>query len=250
MRAATTVLVLLTVVGAARSAEAPGLKLDREIVERGLLRGSPRISATASVPSGMRALFRVIGPTETLRLRTKTRLGGLIWANTGERIHEDVPAVLLVHGWPRMPSEENLRRHGLGRSALAAKLLPPDAGPGDHRGFRELIELKEALGLYARTESQGSTADGRAEVEFTLADASPAGEYAVEVHVLDGDRLVSSDARRLVLRRSAAVVALARTAREHAVLYAIAAVLGAIGGGLLAGLLIGIRARRRKSRSS
>jgi Putative transmembrane protein (Alph_Pro_TM) len=228
------------------AADGPGLRVDSEVIEQGLLHGVRRVSASADVPTGMRAIFRLVGPSETLRLRTKTRLRGFIWANTGERTHVGVPAVLLIHGWPRMPSEESIRRNGLGWNALIATILPPNPGPEDQRGFRELIELKEVLGLYGRAESQRTGDDGRAIVEFELSDASPPGEYAIEVHILDGVRLVATDSRRLVLRRSATVVTISRMARDRSIFYAIAAVLGAIGAGLLAGLVIGIRARRRR----
>jgi len=225
------------------AAEVESFTVSPDLIRHEILHRPARITAAAHVPSGARAVFRIVGPLETLDVFTRGRVGGVLWSSAGRRRHRGVPAVYLVRGWPRLPRAEDLRDLDLDRECLAKTVLPADATSDDRRAFRDLLAMKTSDGFYERAESRATAEDGRATVEFVLPLGAPPGDYRVDVHILGGAEPVRRGERRVLLRRREAVTAFEELSRERDPLYAVAAVLLALGVGVVAGLLLGLGPR-------
>ena len=105
--------LLLALTSPAVAGNGASLTVTPDIIRHEVLHRPARITATANVPPGTRAVFRVVGPLQTLELFSIGRVGGVLWSSTGRRVHVGVPAVYLIGGWPRAPRDEDLVAHGL-----------------------------------------------------------------------------------------------------------------------------------------
>jgi hypothetical protein len=231
-------LLLLLVVGATADEPRPApLELSRDTVVLGLFQGSRIVRATTEARPGARVVFRLIGPTASLRTRRLRRLG-VLWVKGEVRRFRSVPSVLRIHGWPERPRREDLERHRLDWRPLSRRR----GAEGPAR--RELVAMKRASGLYG---IGPSVASAEPSAELRLPADAPPGTYVVTVHVLEGETVVAAGERQLVVRRSDAMNAVRDLAQHHPALYALAAVLLALGVGLLAGRLVGLLARKGAS---
>jgi uncharacterized protein (TIGR02186 family) len=203
---------------------------------------APRVHAT--VPAGDQVVVRLMGKRERVELKTKGKVGGVLWMNVGEVALESVPTAYLVATsvpLAELAPEPELDRFDVGYAALARH-----AGP-DAAAFRQFVKLKKQEGVYRVDEGAVSLQPTGAKqatlsVSIPLPARSPVGDYKVEVIGFDHGRGHEIGTASLRLEHAGLVRTLRSLAVNRSLIYGFAAVFVAIVAGVLTGLIFGRRA--------
>lgn len=181
------------------------------------------------------------GPKQSVVVRRKTRFLGL-WVNGPPVRFTQAPSFLAVQSArPLRDVANNQAIWALGLDAAAAPRLdgptPAGADPSDYR--RALARLRRQNGLF-RENARGlqMLESGLFVTQVRIPAYAPIGEYAADVYLFRGGRLISQRARRVNVSRQG----VERTIHDFAVrlpfLYGVATVLLAVGAGWGAAVLL------------
>lgn len=235
-------ILLLLVPGRLHATESGGgldLAVDREEVGIDLGFHGATVRASAAVPGDAVTVFLLVGPEESIRLKIKDRVAGVLWANVDEIEFDHVRTLLLAHVHPANPSVEILEAAGLTDEAIERRMLPADASPEARSAFLEMLKLLRREHRLVVGGDARRNAEGRVETDFRLPAGTPVGDYRVEVVAFRGDRRIGAESAPLTVRKVGLVAAVSRLAVEHGFWYGTVAVVVAVVVGLLTGFVFG-----------
>ena len=203
---------------------------------------APRVHAT--VPAGNQVAVRLMGKRERVELKTKGKVGGVLWMNVGEVALESVPTAYLVATsapLAELAPEAELDRFDVGYAALAR-----DAGT-EATTFGQFVKLKQREGVYRVDEGAvdlqpSGSKQATLSVSIPLPARTPVGDYEVEVIGFEHGRGHEIGTASLRLEQAGLVRALRSLAVNRSLIYGFAAVFVAIVAGVLTGLVFGRRA--------
>lgn len=200
------------------------------------------LKVSGEVPAGCDVAVRLVGEPESVHLREKGKVFGLLWMNVGTLGFENVPKIYLVAA-SKAFDELGQAGASLSISGLHERIVQEHAAASqDLDAVSELLRLKVRDGLYAESgqkiELSGDTGESRAfSVSLPVPSALNPGQYTLEaVAVRDG--VVAGSVSVPVQAKLVGLPAwLSHMAFDNGLLYGILATVIAILSGLAIGLV-------------
>lgn len=182
----------------------------------------------------------VRGPAEPVTVRKKDRVAG-IWMNTDAVRFESVPgfyAVATTRPISDLADDRVMAIYELGVESLQ---LSPASGEDEavRAEFeRGLIAAKRRAGLFAE-DAAGVTVTGAVlyQARLQLPSAVPVGDYAAEIFLIEGGRVVASATVPIEIGKSGFERWVYVMAQENSLVYGIVAVFAALAAGGVASLV-------------
>lgn len=191
---------------------------------------------TPTKPPGIAVVLR--GPSAPLTVRRKERVAG-IWINTESMRFESAPAFYAVATTvpvDQLLDERNAAIYEIGLRHL--QLSPATAATVEKsREFEQgLVDLRRRQGLFVEQPHGVEVTDGvlyRARIP--IPSAVPVGDYRAEIHLIRDGRVLASSTTPVLIGKSGFERQLYLFARDHGLLYGLAAVAVALLLGWVAG---------------
>ncbi len=186
----------------------------------------------------------VRGPAAPVTVRKKARVGG-IWINTDSVRFESVPGFYSVATTRPIATLADDRTTAIYEIGVDNLQLSPASGASEAetRAFEQgLIAAKRKAGLFA--ENPGGVVVTRNvlyRARIAIPAAVPVGEYAAEIHLIRGGRVIASSSSPIAIGKSGFERWIYVMAHQHSLGYGLAAVAAA----LFAGWLASVATRRR-----
>lgn len=177
----------------------------------------------------------VYGPPESVTIRRKGKLGGVIWVNQDTATFVNVPAFYQVLSTKALGDwlPDSLReRHQIGASHLTMRTKTATAA-GNNEFRTALVRRKQELGHYGRSVGTVDTLSARlfrANVAFPT--NVPTGIYTVEVFLVRDGEVVSAQTTPLNIQKIGVLAEIFYFAQAYSAFYGIIAILFAILAGL------------------
>ncbi|MDY7524047.1 TIGR02186 family protein [Sphingomonas sp. 10B4] len=170
----------------------------------------------------------VKGPVQSILVREKQKLAGLMWVNASRLRYRSAPSFYAIASSKpiaRMLDARTRAIYELGLSSL--QLSPASSAPlqEQDRFARGLVELKTRTGLYLEAPGAVEITDGvlyRARV--TIPARVPVGRFTAETFLIRDGRVLAAATRDIEIRKSGFERYVARSAERQSVLYGLAAV--------------------------
>ena len=170
----------------------------------------------------------VKGPTQSILVREKQKLGGLIWVNASRLRYRSAPSFYAIAS--SKPIEQMLDArtraiYELGVSSL--QLSPASNAPltEQDRFARGLVDLKARSGLYVEQPNAVEITDGVLyRARLTIPARVPVGRFTAETFLIRDGRVLAAATRAIDIRKSGFERFVARSADRHAILYGLVAV--------------------------
>lgn len=170
----------------------------------------------------------VKGPTQSILVREKDKMGGLIWVNSSRLRYRSAPSFYAIASSKpieRMLDARTRAIYELGVSSL--QLSPASSAPltEQDRFARGLVDLKARSGLYVEAPGAVEITDGvlyRARVQIPA--RVPVGRFTAETFLIRDGRVLAAATRDIEIRKSGFERFVARAADRHAILYGLVAV--------------------------
>uniref|UniRef100_UPI0035CB23E5 TIGR02186 family protein n=1 Tax=uncultured Sphingomonas sp. TaxID=158754 RepID=UPI0035CB23E5 len=170
----------------------------------------------------------VKGPVQSILVREKQKLGGLIWVNASRLRYRSAPSFYAIASSTpiaRLLDARTRAIYELGLSSL--QLSPASSAPltEQDRFARGLVELKTRTGLYYEAPGAVEITDGvlyRARV--TIPARVPVGRFTAETFLIRDGRVLAAATREIDIRKSGFERFVARSAERRSVLYGLTAV--------------------------
>ncbi|MCP4027733.1 MAG: hypothetical protein GY736_15700 [Sphingomonas sp.] len=170
----------------------------------------------------------VKGPVQSILVREKQKLGGLIWVNASRLRYRSAPSFYAIASSKpiaRMLDARTRAIYELGLSSL--QLSPASSAPTQEqdRFARGLVELKARTGLYVEAPRAVEIPQGvlyRARV--TIPARVPVGRFTAETFLIRDGRVLAVATREIDIRKSGFERFVARSADRHSVAYGLVAV--------------------------
>lgn len=222
------------------------LRVEPSEIRAGTFYHGAQLTVHCEAPAGTRIAVVLEGSRETVELKEKKKLFGLLWMNAGEIRFENLPTVYKVAtGAPRGGGavEQAELLMGVGYAALEQ-----DAGiteEADRNNFREYLKLKEREGLYGiMPDTISVTEDGegkiRGEVVFELPAKASTGSYSIRLFDVANDRVQQLADGEVTVRQVGAAAFISHLAENHGLAYGLLAAVFAVLIGLLTGVVFGL----------
>ncbi len=186
----------------------------------------------------------VKGPVQSILVREKEKLGGLIWVNANRLRYRSAPSFYAIASSKPIAQMLDARTRAIYELGLSSLQLSPASSaplPEQDRFARGLVDLKQRSGLYYEAPGAVEITDGvlyRARV--TIPARVPVGRFTAETFLIRDGRVLAAATREIDIRKSGFERFVARSAERHSILYGLIAVTLA----LLFGWGAGVVARR------
>ncbi|KHK02450.1 TIGR02186 family protein [Desulfovibrio sp. TomC] len=193
------------------------------------------------VPAGSQVVLRFIGAPESVALKQKGKVFGLLWMNMNTLHFDNVPKVCLIESSTPL-TDMGTAGTELGLESLAKGFGIEPATADRAMLLPEFLLLKSQEGLYrqeAGAVAMGEIRDGNQSFRATMripSRLSP-GSYAIEAYAVKDGAIKARDVQAVEAALSGAPAFLANLAFNHGAWYGILASIIAILGGLGIGLV-------------
>ncbi len=194
------------------------------------------------VPDGRTDVAVVLkGPPQSILLREKQKLAGLIWANANSTRFRSAPTFYAIASSRPLSDLIDERTAAIYELGVSNIHLSPASGatPDDQRRFEAgLAELRQRTGLFA---DHPSTVEIRQGVLYRARIAIPArvpvGRYTAETFLIRDGKVIAAASRDVEIRKSGFERFVATAAQHWPVTYGLFAVALSIGFGWAASAL-------------
>ncbi len=170
----------------------------------------------------------VKGPVQSILVREKRKLGGLIWVNASRLRYRSAPSFYALASSQPIARMLDARTRAIYELGLSSLQLSPASNaplPEQDRFARGLVELKARAGLYVEAPGAVEITDGvlyRARVQIPA--RVPVGRFTAETFLIRDGRVLAAATRDIEIRKSGFERFVARLADRHAILYGLIAV--------------------------
>ncbi|WP_010161427.1 TIGR02186 family protein [Sphingomonas sp. PAMC 26617] len=170
----------------------------------------------------------VKGPTQSILVREKDKLGGLIWVNAARLRYRSAPSYYAIASSRPIEQLMNTRTRAIYELGLESlQLSPASSAPTSEqdRFARGLVDLKTRTGLYVESPGAVEITDGvlyRARV--TIPARVPVGRFTAETFLIRDGRVLAAATREIEIRKSGFERFVARSAEHWSVAYGLVAV--------------------------
>jgi uncharacterized protein (TIGR02186 family) len=170
----------------------------------------------------------VKGPVQSILVREKQKLAGLMWVNASRLRYRSAPSFYAIASSKPIAQMLDARTRAIYELGLSSlQLSPASSAPlqEQDRFARGLVELKTRTGLYLEAPGAVEITDGvlyRARV--TIPARVPVGRFTAETFLIRDGRVLAAATREIEIRKSGFERFVARSAERQSVLYGLAAV--------------------------
>ena len=170
----------------------------------------------------------VKGPVQSILVREKQKLGGLIWVNASRLRYRSAPSFYAIASSKPIAQMLDARTRAIYELGLSSlQLSPASSAPTQEqdRFARGLVELKARNGLYVEAPGAVEITQGvlyRARV--TIPARVPVGRFTAETFLIRDVRVLAVATREIDIRKSGFERFVARSADRQSVLYGLVAV--------------------------
>lgn len=224
------------------------LKIDPRQIEVRTFYSGTTVGVEGVIPVGYEAAVACVGKTDTIELKKKGRVLGILWMNVGDVVFEDVPSFYVLNTSTKLSalaSPPILKELQIGYPAIEAQTIRSAVDRERHELFQELLKLKESERLYSyeeggvqlEPEEEGAV---RLWAQCFLPAKAPSGNYDVRLFVFQGGRGELLHNVRLGVTQVGATAFISSLAQHRGLLYGVLAVVIALVVGLLTGFVFGL----------
>lgn len=170
----------------------------------------------------------VKGPVQSILVREKEKLGGLIWVNAARLRYRSAPSFYALASSRPIAELVDARTRAIYELGLSSLQLSPASNAPlaeQDRFARGLVDLKTRSGLYFEAPGAVEITDGvlyRARV--TIPARVPVGRFTAETFLIRDGRVLAAATRDIDVRKSGFERFVTRAAERRAVLYGLVAV--------------------------
>lgn len=194
------------------------------------------------VPDGRTDIAVVLkGPPQSILVREKQKIAGLIWANVESTRFRSAPTFYAIASSRPLNELVDERTAAIYELGLGNIHLSPASGaePDEQRRFGTgFVNLRERTGLYA---SRPSSVDIRQGVLYRASLAIPArvpvGRYTAETFLIRDGKVIAAATRDIDIRKSGFERFVATAAQTWPLVYGLVAVALSVGFGWAAGAI-------------
>ena len=228
--------------GAAHAAEAVSVTSDPSDILMDARYDGTSLKVSGEVPAGCDVIVRLVGAPETVHLREKGKVFGLLWMNVGTLGFDNVPRIYLAAASRGFDALGDAGK-ALGIAGLHEHIVQEhEAASQDLDAVSELLRLKVRDGLYAESAGQvrlsGDEGDSRAfSVSLPIPSAISPDEYTLEAVAVRDGVVVGAASTPVTAKLVGLPAWLSHMAFDNGLLYGILATVIAILSGLAIGLV-------------
>jgi uncharacterized protein (TIGR02186 family) len=227
------------------------LEINPTAINVGTFYGGATVHVEGAIPVGYDVAVACVGKAETVELKKKGRVLGILWMNVGDVVFENVPSVYLLSTSKKLAElapPPVLQELQVGYAVLESRATRSLEYGDERESFGELLKLKESERLYLYDEvgvRLGSEDGGTVPIsaQCFLPAKAPSGEYEVRLIVFKEGRGELLHVARLQVNPVGATAFISSLAQRHGLLYGVLAVLIALIFGLLTGFVFGLSAK-------
>ena len=181
----------------------------------------------------------VKGPVQSILVREKEKLAGLIWVNASRLRYRSVPGFYAIASSRPIERLVDARTRAIYELGLASlQLSPASSAPvaEQDRFARGLVGLKARAGLYVEAPGAVEITDGVLyRARLTIPARVPVGRFTAETFLIRDGRVLAAATRAIDIRKSGFERFVARSAERRSVPYGLAAVALSVAFGWAAG---------------
>lgn len=182
----------------------------------------------------------VKGPAQSILMREKEKVAG-IWVNAARMRYRSAPSFYAIAASRPLDQILDARTRAIYEIGLNSLQLSPASGasPVDQARFDAgLVDLKRRGGLFV-DDSAAVEITGRVlyRAHIAIPARVPVGRFTAETFLIRDGRVLAAATREIMIRKSGFERFVALAARQHGVLYGLAAVLLSVSLGWMAGAI-------------
>ena len=170
----------------------------------------------------------VKGPTQSILVREKAKLGGVMWINAARLRYRSAPSYYAIASSRPIEQLMNARTRAIYELGLGSLQLSPasSAPPSEQERFaRGLVDLKGRSALYVESPGAVEITDGvlyRARVAIPA--RVPVGRFTAETFLIRDGRVLAAATREIEIRKSGFERFVAYSAEHWSIAYGLVAV--------------------------
>jgi len=170
----------------------------------------------------------VKGPTQSILVREKAKLGGVMWVNAARLRYRSAPSYYAIASSRPIEQLMNARTRAIYELGLGSLQLSPasSAPPAEQDRFaRGLVDLKGRSALYVESPGAVEITDGvlyRARVSIPA--RVPVGRFTAETFLIRDGRVLAAATREIEIRKSGFERFVAFSAEHWSIAYGLVAV--------------------------
>jgi hypothetical protein len=218
------------------------LEVIPNVVRIGTFYNGTTATFSGLIPETAEAVLRVTGDKEDLHFKTKGKVAGLLWMNTGDVTLQNVAGVDMIYTPESIPNVEDSGAKSFGLEALKDRIAVLPVSEDKHFIIGEFIKLKEKDGLYTvnpGTVTYGEAAKGMKtfKVVATIPPRMKPDPYRIDLVVLQQNKIIEERSASLAIEMVSFPAQISKLAFDHSLLYGILAVCVALAAGLFIGVV-------------
>jgi len=218
------------------------LEVIPNVVHIGTFYNGTTVTFSGLIPETAEAVLRVTGDKEDLHFKTKGKVAGLLWMNTGDVTLQNAAGVDMIFTPESLQDIEDSGAKSFGLEALKDRVSIIPVSEDKHFIIGEFIKLKEKDGLYTVnpgtvTYSPASKGMKTFEVVAPIPPRMKPDPYRIDLVVLQQDKIIEELSASLTIEMVSFPAQLSRLAFNHSLLYGIFAVIVALAAGVFIGVI-------------
>lgn len=192
------------------------------------------------VPDGRTDVAVVLkGPPQSILVREKQKLGGLVWVNAGAARFRSAPAFYAIAASRPLAAMIDARTAAIYELGLGSIHLSPTGGDDpavSHRFETGFVDLRARGGLFVARPGQVEITRGVLyRARLTIPPRVPDGRYTAETFLIRDGRIIAAATRDITVRKQGFERFVATTAQAWPVAYGLFAVVISVCFGWAAG---------------
>ena len=198
-----------------------------------------------SNPADTDLIIKITSAEGHQSLREKSKVGSILWMNTGELKIENVPNVYFLHSTKKIEnilSREDMDKYVLGYPSLEQHVKMNVTNEEDKtRWFNEFIKFKESSKLFDTSVGEIALKEKDGKQNYYILTQwpyqAPPGNYTVTVYAVKDKKVIETATANILVEQVGMVKSLAEMAKNNGALYGFLSIMLALGSGFGVGLV-------------
>ncbi|MEW6328136.1 MAG: TIGR02186 family protein [Thermodesulfobacteriota bacterium] len=171
-------------------------------------------------------------------MKSKGKVGGVLWMNVGTLKIDHVPGVYFLHSTKKIEDilgAEEAEKHAIGYPALQKHIQMDPVSDEKERWFNEFVKFKEDSRLYSISTGKISVTEKNRQGNYYILTEwpyqVPPGTYTATVYAVKDKKVVESVQSNITVEQEGVVKTLAGMAKDSGATYGILSIVIALGVG-------------------
>lgn len=229
----------------------PAVKVDLvpDAINIGTFFNGTQLSVSGRIAADNDVIVVVNGKNESVTLKKKGKIFGLLWMNKGDVHFDKVPSLYLLYSSERImdfktASPEKFQKWGVGFDHLKKQMEISAPLAERDKWAVEYVKLKQSRELYASypdkiTFDTNKDAEKAFSVDVRIPSLIKPGEYQVQVLEINDGNIAGRTMHSIKVKEQGIPYIMSTLAFNHSILYGVLAALVAIVAGLIMTFLFG-----------